>query len=98
MEEKRKDKPLHKRIQEQDNIIRDQDRIVTEWIKRTDFWKDRAKFYESRSEAFEEMGKFLIEILKKNYSKLDEEDRDKVCACESFCQFAEFLDEVYKKC
>lgn len=76
-EKKRTDNPLHRRIQDQDKIIREQNKAILKWKDLAEFWKDRGK-------AFENMGKFLIEILKKNYSKLDEEDRDKVCACESF--------------
>lgn len=89
-EKKRTDNPLHRRIQDQDKKIRELNKDVLKWKDLADFWEDRGK-------AFEEMGKFLIKILKKNYSKLDEEDRDKVCACEIFCQFVEFLDKVYEK-
>ena len=90
-EKKRTGNPLHRRIQYQDKMIQEQNQAILKW-------KDLAEFWEDRGKAFEDMGKFLLKILKKNYSKLDEEDRDKLCACESFCQFAEFLDEVYQKC
>ena len=89
-EKKRTDNPLHRRIQYQDKTIQEQNQAILKW-------KDLAEFLEYRGKAFEDLGKFLLKILKKNYSKLYEEDRDKVCACESFCQFAEYLDEINEK-